>query len=223
MGTYSRNASATLVNGHLIDETFIFYPYSGGLEPIRTEQDLARLVPIFFEEILLPGRDRLAARKSLEKANQPWWGLIWPREWQYAKTPKLITKYFGQAGSFAWDESGKYVVVVGHGWLPRDSKRHWQHILSDEYALATVAVFATPLGENLLSQVSVQVGGGQWDLSSKYVGELQLLAPTTTNARVIRDLAVWGRRIVSQESVNLEELSELVCGAYGVPVNAIRS
>lgn len=215
--------NTTLSDGQLIEETYIFYPYSVGLEPIKTEQDLARLVPVYCEEALLPAKERLAARRSLEKANQPWWGLIWPREWQYATKPKLVTKYFGQAGAFGWDDSGRFVVVVGHGWLPRDSKRHWQHISSDEYALATVAVFATRLGEQLLSQVSVQVGGGQWDLSSKYVGELRLLAPTAANARVLRDLAVWGRRIVSHETVDLELLTELVSGAYGVPVYAIHS
>ncbi|VVD60714.1 hypothetical protein PCE31107_00088 [Pandoraea cepalis] len=215
--------NATLVEAHLKLETYIFYPYTTGLDPIDSELDLARLVPAYYEEYLRPNKSELTARRSLVKASQPWWGLIWPREWQYAVKPKLVTKYFGQTGAFAWDTTGEFVVVVGHGWLPRESKKHWQHISSDEYALALVAVFASRLAEKLLSQVSAQVGGGQWDLSSKYVGELPLLAPTPANLRVLRDLAVWGKRIASEEAVDLDILTELVCGAYGIPLDAISS
>jgi hypothetical protein len=69
----------------------------------------------------------------------------------------------------------------------------------------------------------VQVGGGQWDLSGKYVGDLPLLAPVASNARALRDLAAWGAKISFGEMVDLEQLMELVCGAYGVPLNAFNS
>ncbi|MDT8837632.1 N-6 DNA methylase [Paraburkholderia fungorum] len=215
--------NANLLDGRLSNDTFIFYPYTDGLSRINTEDDLASAVPKYYQEYLVPNRTELEGRKSLVKAGQPWWGLIWPREWQYSVTPKLVTKYFGRAGSFAWDARGDFVVVVGHGWIPRESRKHWQHISSDDYALALVAIFATPLGENLLSQHSVQVGGGQWDLSGKYVGDLPLLAPVASNARALRDLAAWGAKISFGEMVDLEQLMELVCGAYGVPLNAFNS
>lgn len=215
--------NANLSESKLVAGSYIFYPYTEGLERIESEQDLQRLVPKYYSECLEGYKRELSSRKSLEKAGQPWWGLIWPREWQYEIKPKLVSKYFGKSGSFAWDKSGEYVVVVGHGWVPRDSKKHWAYISSQEYSLAVVAILASSLGELLLSQSSVQVGGGQWDLSSKYVGEIPLLAPTQANSRVLRDLALWGEKISSGERLDRTELDEFVYGAYGVPNYAVRA
>jgi adenine-specific DNA-methyltransferase len=209
--------NTTLEDGRLQADAYIFYPYTAGLPRIGSEDELREYVPEYYERVLLPQKEALADRKSLVKAGQSWWGLIWPREWQYKPAKKLVSKYFGKRGAFGWDESGEFVVVVGHGWIPRDSAKHWQHVTSDEYAHGVIAILASEHCEVLLSQCSVQVGGGQWDLSSKYVGDLLLPAPTRSNAPMIRDLAVLGAKISRGDSVANEPLDDIVAAAYGLP------
>ena len=72
-------------------------------------------VPDFYQEHLLPRREALVARATMTEAS--WWRLTREREWQREKSPKLVSAYFGQRGSFAYDDSGQYVVTQGYAWV----------------------------------------------------------------------------------------------------------
>lgn len=87
----------SIADARLNDDYFVFYPYSEGLPSIASEDDLAAHVPTYFEEFLLPAKPKLSSRKSLAKANLNWWELLWHRSWQTKRSPKIVSKYFGEA------------------------------------------------------------------------------------------------------------------------------
>jgi len=154
-------------NGRLSDNYYAFFPHTTGLEKISNEAKLLELVPKYAAQQLIPSKPELLARKSLTD-HKRWWEMVRRREWQEAPNAKLVSKYFGGSGSFAWDESGEFVVVVGHAWLPRRSE------------LKTNAAFGRlieiylnlPETEDLIDALSVRVSGGQLDLSWKYLRDL---------------------------------------------------
>jgi methylase of polypeptide subunit release factors len=164
--------NASIAAGRLRPEYYAFFPYTEGLRKIDTEEELREAVPQYYADVLLPSKRALAARKSLAKLQDPhWWDLLWPRSWQQARKPHLVSKYFGDTRSFAFDESGEYVVVVGHGWLPLD--KIWRHAASSrDISLAMLCYLQSKIAQSLLGYVSIQVSGGQWDLSSKYLKKL---------------------------------------------------
>jgi hypothetical protein len=161
----------SITDGVLNDSYYVFYPYSTDLPPISSEQDLEDLVPTYFEALLLPAKPKLSARRSLRKANLKWWDLLWHRSWQEDRAPKLVSKYFGGVRPFAFDETGEFVVVVGNAWLLKKGVVG-RPITEVELYLAMLGYLSSEIAAGLLQYVSVQVSGGQWDLSNKYVGSL---------------------------------------------------
>lgn len=163
----------SITDGTLNDNYYVFYPYSTGLPSIATEQDLDSHVPTYFNELLLPAKPKLSARRSLKKANLNWWDLLWHRSWQEDRKPKLVSKYFGGGHSFAFDETGEFVVVVGNAWLLERGVVE-RPITAEEIHLAMLAYLNSEIAADLLQYVSIQVSGGQWDLSNKYLGGLPI-------------------------------------------------
>ena len=101
---------------------------------------------------------------------------MWPRTWQYSRQPKLVSKYFGGAGSFAWDETGDYIVVVGHAWI-QDPEVALRQDLICPYSIATAVYLNLPETEELIDYLSVRVSGGQLDLSGRYLKQLLIPSP----------------------------------------------
>ena len=92
----------------------------------------------YYATRLLPAKEKLAGRKSLQREELNWWDLIWPRSWQQGKLPKIVSKYFGGKRSFAFDRSGNYVVVVGHAWLLQEANAD-SNVTTEELQFATLA------------------------------------------------------------------------------------
>jgi hypothetical protein len=95
-----------------------------------------------------------------------------------------VSKYFGGIRPFVFDKSGEFVVVVGNGWLlkkggigesakGRDGETVYEMTEEESY-LATVTYLCSTLARDLLEYMSVQVSGGQLDLSSKYIADLPI-------------------------------------------------
>jgi predicted RNA methylase len=185
----------SITNARLSDAYYVFYPYTTGLPEIETEQDLQNNVPTYFRELLLPAKNKLEARKSLGKsAGLKWWDLLWHRTWQEEQASRLVSKYFGGARSFAFDKKGDFVVVVGNAWLPNKGAIECA-ITDEEICFATLAYLNSSTAESLLQYVSVQVAGGQWDLSNRYVGELPVPNLAKMDAAEIAALVRLGESI----------------------------
>ena len=203
--------NSTLRNSQILRGMSVWYPYSPGLPNLASEQDLQKHVRHFYEQILLPARARLRARARTDPDN--WWNLAWPRSWQYMQEPKMVTAYFGGAGSVAFDQSGEYVVVVGHAWLPRGKSS----FIEPGIAYAYVAFGASELFEKLLEACSVHIGGGQLSLENRFIKGMavpDLAGDGSIPPRLIKRLSQIGRALAKGDSVDRNDLNETVLSIY---------
>jgi hypothetical protein len=200
--------------GHLQDSKYVFYPY--GRRRITDERELKRKLKVFYSDVLLEHKTTLLDRRSRRKAK--WWEMSEPRAWQFDIEPKLVSVYFGAAGSFAYDESGEFVVVQGFAWLPKQPLDD-SPIFHPKLALAYLALLNSPMMNLLLSATSASVQGGQWDLSARYVENIAI--PNLASAigtTLVDELVALGKFMqdgasdISADN-RLKDLTEV---AYGI-------
>lgn len=205
--------NATIRSGRLQDTQFIFYPYTDERTcAFDSDDELQSALPKFYESTLLPHADALKAR--LSKRDRNWWEPSEPRlTWQVTPMPKIVTAYFGQRGSFAFDESGRFAVVQGFGWL-------WRRGSFDSASLpwAYVALLNSRVFQSILGQFCPTMRGGQYDLSVRFVGRVPIpdLTGTGVTSQTILELAEYGRLISTGEFPPLEFLDRASCRAYGL-------
>lgn len=209
-------------DGRILPRDYVFYPSTVGVAPIHDEAGLQRLLPSYYERFLKPNREKLKSRASLR--GRDWWHLSWSRSWLEQPEPKLLSAYFGDAGSFAWDDTGEYALVQGFAWLIPSFAQHQDFDLTErlDYKLETaadetidyeavldethiyeayLALLNSSLFESLLSEFCPRVAGGQYDLSPRYVDQIpvpDLLALSTESSvsdSNLRSLAAEGERI----------------------------
>lgn len=192
--------NGSVMGGRLSSRTFVFYPY--GDKELASEDDLRAKLPHFYRDHLAEHRDELANRQRKSEAD--WWTLAEPRSWQVAIKPKIVSTYFGDVGSFAFDESGSHVVVQGYAWLPRNA-------LGRSAALAYVAVLSSPTFSDLLAASSNNVGSGAWNLSKRYIAGIPIPAVEDSPRDVLDGLARLGQVIAAEgmSSLSVEHLREL--------------
>jgi hypothetical protein len=198
--------------GYLSDIAYIFYPY--GDLTIRTEQELSQSVSEYYLNRLLPCKEELRARKGIHQ--NAWWELTRHRDWQVNPISKLVSTYFGDSGSFAWDADGRYVVWQGLAWLPRGGK-----VLSSRISLVYVAILNSRFFSELLSATSNNVGGGQWNLSTKFVDMIAMPELTDSDigsSSAIATLYEIGEQIHcgKMDKIDKELYTETVKEAYSV-------
>ncbi len=199
--------------GQLLDDRYTFYPY--GRMHLTNENHLKTELPIFYQEVLAKKEPKLRERKSKREAER-WWEMSEPRTWQFEPQPKLISVSFGDAGSFAYDETGEYVVMQGYCWQPKRSMKLAMRSEAD-LVFAYVAVLNSDLMSKLLAATSNQVQGGQWDLSSRFLSKVPL--PDLSRIRdrqLIKDLAHAGKLIVEGESWETGEAARAVEAVYAL-------
>ena len=206
------NQSVTF--GQLQDSKYVFYPY--GRRRLTDEQELKRKLKEFYRNVLLGHKSALMGRLSRRKAQ--WWEMSEPRAWQFGIEPKLVSVYFGAAGSFAYDGSGQFVVVQGFAWLPKQPL-NVNHVFHPKLALAYLALLNSPIMNHLLSATSASVQGGQWDLSARYVENVAI--PNLASAigtTLVNELATLGQSMQNGASgASLDErLKDLAGMAYGL-------
>jgi hypothetical protein len=130
-------------------------------------------------------------------------------------TPKLVSTYFGDEGSFGWDPGGEFAVVQGFGWLPK--KRN----ISSKTGLAYLALLNSPVFAVLLSAASNSVAGGQWDLSPRFVRRIPLpdFAGGGLDLSLFGEIAQLGAEVVAGNlTACRSELDGLSRQAYGVSI-----
>lgn len=198
--------------GLLQDAVYVFYPY--GDRQIDDEDKLREALEKYYHRYLLPNKDRLLSRASVERAR--WWELTRHRAWQIERSPKLVSTYFGDAGSFAWDETGDFVIVQGFAWLPKHLGSFGD--LPSKVSLAYLAILNSSVFSELLSAASNNVGGGQWNLSKKFVDKIAIpdLLRDQSGTAIISQLSTIGKRIHEGLPIDEKQLEELVNLIYGV-------
>lgn len=198
--------------GMLRDSAYVFYPY--GEHTIETESELRSVVSSYYRDFLLPNKRALSARGSRRKAK--WWELSEHRAWQEGHTRKLVTTYFGDEGSFACDSDGVYVVVQGYGWLFKKTGALTE--LPENVGLAYVAVLNSKLFSKLLSATSNHVGGGQWNLSKRFVDQIPVpnLLSGHVDPSVLSELSVLGAKMQAGSATDPVQLEELTNAVYGL-------
>ena len=187
--------NSSIVDGKLSDGYYVFYPYGGGIVAIEDEAELAGRVPTYFEQRLKAAEPSLSRRKTLASSSGlHWWDLLRSRGWQEERAARIVCKYFGDVRPFAFDEHGDYVVVVGNAWSFQKGAISIDVPAEDAYQ-AMLSFLDSSVGTALLEYVSVQVAGGQWDLSAKYLHALLVPDLTKVRADCLQELVRVGKSI----------------------------
>lgn len=166
--------SSAIDNGQLVERAYIFFPYDRtGARLFRTEDELVRAVPRYAEDRLLPNREKLTKRNK-RRAN--WWELSESRP-SFLRQPSLLSsKYFAGPGGFVVNDIEMPQVLQGYGWLPKPRmvemlirENRQAELLGAYHALLNSRAFFAIVEEN-----SVRVGGGQFNMSKRYIAHLPL-------------------------------------------------
>jgi len=206
----------SISNSQLLDISYVFYPNSKDLPKIESEDDLEKYIKVYYQTCLLPNKSKLLSRSR--KSETTWWTLNEYRAWQVDRKPKLVSTYFGKAGSFAWDSSGDYVAVQGYAWFLKKSS-----IFPENIGLAYLAILSCPFINNLLASVSNHLGRGQWNLSIRYIENMPIPDLTARNLdlETLESMYKFGSLISSGEDFDDRALNELVLSLYQLPDNTI--
>ena len=213
-----------LMQGRIVPDRFVFYPYEERGLAIPTEEHLVEELPEYFEAYLDPNRDRLLGRRSL-RGRTDWWGLSWPRGWSLNSEPRIVSKFFGGVGGFAVDLEAVHIVVQGYAWFPK-----WEvpegilgadegEPVKDLLAAYVAIMNSTPV-QRLLRVFSPHVAGGQFDLGPKYVNQVPLpnipvLMSDERAGRAISTLVELTRDDGRMESGLSESADDLTIQLYG--------
>ena len=147
-----------------------YHPRSKGLPTLDEEQSLRQHLPVFAEQLF-------QYKPKLEKRcgkHDRWWKSGEDRKWLRSPSKKIVSSYFGQSGSFAFDMEGDRVVVQGYGWLPRWKVTQKLGANTDYVFNAYLAIFNSLFFTALLSEICPTVGGGQLNLSKRYSERVRL-------------------------------------------------
>jgi len=198
--------------GFLKDLFYVFFPY-GNLK-IENENALQKKLAKYFERYLFPSKSELIRRNNVSA--ERWWELSRNWAWQVDRRPKLVSTYFGDAGSFAWDATSDFVVVQGYCWLPKRVKA--SQSFPRKVGFAYLAILNSSLFSEMLSAASNHVGGGQWNLSKRFVNNIAIpdLFSDQFIPTIISELSVIGKRIQAGLAVDDKHQGELLNLLYGI-------
>jgi adenine-specific DNA-methyltransferase len=198
--------------GLLNDSAYVFYPY--GKSAIETESELRSILEYYYREFLLPNKPALLKRGSRRGAK--WWQLSEHRTWQEIPQPKIVSTYFGNTGSFAWDSKGSFVVVQGFAWIHRPTAKFKS--FPPPIGLAYLPILNSNVMSKLLSATSNHVGGGQWNLSKRFVDDVPLpnLLSEEIDPLLISELTQLGKLIHAGSDVDKDRHDDVVTAAYGL-------
>jgi len=216
-------SNSTIHDGALEAKEFVFYPYGRDGLLLPTETELRARVRDYFTRYLEPNRKALAGRADVR--NREWWDLSRPRlAWQRLPRRKIVSTYFGDRGSFAYDRTGEFVVLQGYGWSwrkrPGQGRRRFEESL---LPWAYLALLNSRVFEDLLESFCPRVQGGQYNLSRRFVDRVylpDLSDDLRVTGTLVEELATMGRRIDAGQMPELESLDTLAARAFGTPLPA---
>lgn len=209
----------SIVDGRVASNVWVFYPY--GDADVASEEQFENELPYYYSK-LKPMKQELASR--LRRTEQDWWKLAEPRVRLLEKQTKIISTYFGDRGSFAWDEEGDLAVVQGYAWLlkqkrtSKSASEAQRSRLGRNGWLALLAILNSKRFETLLSAYSNHVGGGQWNLSTRFVAEIPLPDVRSLAPDLLRELGDVGETVHQHglRATDTAKQEDLVAAAYDV-------
>jgi len=196
----------SIENGKLNDKWFMFYPYGAFI--LKSESELMQKLPVYYEKYLKQNIVKLKKRRGRE---EKWWTLNEHRPWQVKSTSKLVSSYFGKSRYFAFDQMGKYLVGQSFAWLPKKAE-----LDKEQYYFAYLALLHAPLIDTLLEMVSVNIAGGQFDLSKHYIDKMPLPDLTKADQSILSDLVEIGKSIHNGKEIIQKDLDQRVANTYGL-------
>ena len=219
-------SNSTIHDGVVSPDEYVFYPYDASGPTITTEEKLVKKLPRYSERWLKPSRDKLTSRKHVQF--DKWWLLDRPRAWQMVGEPKLVSTYFGDRGSFAFDDDGSFVVLQGYGWLWKGFSINDGSESAAEDGLefsetllpwAYLCLLNSGIFEDLLESSCPRVQGGQFNLSARFANRVYL--PDLSNdlqvtGDLVEELAQFGRRIHAGEMPDVDRIDQVAARAYGL-------
>jgi hypothetical protein len=137
----------------------------------------------------------------------------------FNNNPKLVSAYFGKAGYFAFDRNGGYLVGQSFAWIPKKKKGELDEkgeLDNEQYYFAYLALLHAPLIDQLLEMVSVNIAGGQFDLSKHYIDNMPLPDLSKADPSILESLIIIGKAIHDGHEVNKDKLNQEVANAYGL-------
>jgi hypothetical protein len=130
--------------------------------------------------------------------------------WLEQRTPRITSKYFGRERAFAFDTSGDFVVVVGNSWALKNKSIGESNLTAEEIYWGMIAFLNSSVFRSLAQYTSVQVAGGQLDLSNRYVENIPVPSPAKMDRRAFAELIELGRGIVTGEPQSWKVIDETV-------------
>jgi hypothetical protein len=164
----------SIKNGAIIQDNYVWYPYNESGLIIKTEEELIKRVPTYFENILKTHKDELSNRARKDNSN--WWYLSEHRAWLRNEEPRLLSTEFGKSDSFAFDSKGIFVVERGNAWIPK------KEFKDKESFYFYLTLFSSSFFDKLLSIYSKQLLSG-WDLGKKYTKGIPIPDVHSPNVR----------------------------------------
>lgn len=235
--------SDNLIDGKLTSGNWVFYPNDGAGLKIENEDQLRKKVPHFYDRYLVPNRENLKQRSSIRRAGRAdWWGLSERRSWSASNEPRIVSKYFGAPGSFAYDMNGRFAVVQGYAWFPRSAASELDTLnesdlnpdgkeaeerpamptttIRSDLLPAFAALFNSEPFHTVLRLFSSYVGGGQYDLSPRFVNnvpipDLVAAARDERGGSRLAQLVDLGKHMEPQDPEWRAQVSSVVRSLYG--------
>lgn len=199
--------NTSVQNGRIITSNYLFYPYPEDEKGFADENDLKEKIPYTYRHIFEPQLPQLLNRQTKDGK---WWLLARPRVWQYRSRVKLVSTEFGRAGSFAFDQSGEYVVERGLGWLPK------KEVANSDFYYFYLAILNSKYFNSLLQIYARQLAGGDfYNLEGKYVRNIPLPVMDAMDETTRNVLVNFGVIVNKKGSSGIEGLSTIVRKVYG--------
>jgi hypothetical protein len=211
--------NATIREGRISTDTFIFFPYGASGPSFRDEGELREAAPEYYSRWLEPAKGELLRRSRVDESH--WWHLTHQRGWLVEPSPKLVSAYFGGSGRFAYDDQGTFVVLQGHAWLWKSrsgGSMDQAAFHRTKLPWAYLALLNSQAFESVLSLILPRVQGGQFDLSKRFVDRVfipDLSDDETFTAGDIDELAAFGRLIHGGKEIDYRGLTECAKRLYG--------
>jgi predicted RNA methylase len=164
--------SASFVDGEIRPQNYLFLAPS---KTWKTEKELSRAVPEFFNRYIRTNQELLKKRTSLR--GRPYWELAEPRtSWMFKGPPRLLSKRFGLYPAFGRDFNLTFAIVQANAWTPTEllTKLHSDTDALYETLTAYWWLLNSRVTVALLREYCPNVAGGQLDLEHKYVKHVPL-------------------------------------------------
>ncbi len=191
--------SKSFNKGQLIVNEYIWFPYNKDGIIVRSEEELGNLS--FGVNDLLPNKEQLSRRSGISE----WWGLTWPRNWQFNESPRLFSSRFGNSNTFGYDTKGKCVIEEGNAFIP---KKKFQ---PDDYFFY-LACFSSSVFDQLLSIYSKQILAG-FDLGNAQIKNIPVPNVHNENVREsepYQRLVDFGRQLHEGNSYIRHSIDDLL-------------